>query len=86
MTAVIDRLERAGYARRRPDPHDRRKLLVTATDLLAAREQEIFGELLREVYALVGSYGDAELQTILDFLRRSRDVIRANAIVQPNEN
>ncbi|HEU0169678.1 MAG TPA: MarR family transcriptional regulator, partial [Chloroflexota bacterium] len=46
MTAVIDRLERAGYARRRPDPHDRRKVVVEGTEQLAEREGDIFGELL----------------------------------------
>src|SRR5262245_30017421 len=28
ITTVIDRLEQAGYARRRPDPVDRRRVLV----------------------------------------------------------
>src|SRR5437588_10284820 len=31
ITAVIDRLERAGYARRVPDPSDRRRVLVELT-------------------------------------------------------
>jgi DNA-binding MarR family transcriptional regulator len=30
-TALIDRLEEAGYARREPDPNDRRSTLITAT-------------------------------------------------------
>src|SRR6516165_9816487 len=32
VTAVLDRLERAGYVRRRADPTDRRRLVVEATD------------------------------------------------------
>lgn len=76
MTTVIDRLERAGYARRRPDPRDRRKLLVEPTDLLAAREREIFGELLRSTRELIASYSDAELGIVRDFLERSSAVIR----------
>src|SRR5689334_19344681 len=28
VTTVLDRLERAGYVRRRPDPDDRRKVVV----------------------------------------------------------
>lgn len=31
-TEVVDALEQAGLARRRPDPHDRRAVLVEATD------------------------------------------------------
>lgn len=79
MTTVIDRLERAGYARRRPDPHDRRKIIVEATELLAAREAEIFGALLQAVEAMIASYPDAQLETIRDFLDRSRPVFRAQA-------
>src|SRR4051794_29340920 len=30
ITGVIDRLERAGYVRREPDPQDRRRVLVVA--------------------------------------------------------
>src|SRR5690242_13043694 len=32
ITTVIDRLEQAGYARRRPDPADRRRLIVEPTE------------------------------------------------------
>jgi DNA-binding MarR family transcriptional regulator len=83
VTTVIDRLERAGYVRRRPDPRDRRKLVVEATPLLAAREGEIFGELLRATEALIASYSDAELATIADFLARSRAVIAGHAAAAP---
>jgi DNA-binding MarR family transcriptional regulator len=74
VTTVIDRLERAGYARRRPDPNDRRRVIVEATERLRAREAEIFGELLRSTEGLVASYSDAELATIHDFLERFRAV------------
>jgi len=75
VTTVIDRLERAGYARRQPDPQDRRKIIVEATPLAAAREGEVFGDLLRATEALIASYSDADLAMIGDFLLRSRAVI-----------
>src|SRR3954453_12074359 len=37
--AVIDRLERAGYARRMADPKDRRRVLVELTPLLRERSE-----------------------------------------------
>ncbi len=80
MTTVIDRLERAGYVRRRPDPRDRRRIVVEATDLLVAREEEIFGELLRNTEAVIATYSDAQLETIRDFLERGRAVIRAQGL------
>lgn len=77
MTTVIDRLERAGYVRRRPDSHDRRKVIVEATARLADRERAIFGELLQTSQELIASYSDAELETIRSFLARTRTVIGA---------
>jgi DNA-binding MarR family transcriptional regulator len=50
---VLDRLERAGYVRRRPDPRDRRRLIIEGTALLTEREEQIFGELLRATRALI---------------------------------
>src|ERR1043166_5846990 len=37
VTTVLDRLERAGYVRRRPDPGDRRRQLVETTEVTAVR-------------------------------------------------
>ena len=39
VTTVLDRLERAGYIRRRPDPRDRRSQVVQTTSATAARDQ-----------------------------------------------
>jgi DNA-binding MarR family transcriptional regulator len=77
-TTVIDRLEHAGYARRRPDPADRRRIIVEATALVAQREAEVFGKLIQSTEALAASYSDADLATIRDFLGRSREAIAAH--------
>jgi DNA-binding MarR family transcriptional regulator len=79
VTTVIDRLEQAGYARRRPDPADRRRVIVEATDLVAQREAEIFGRLIQSTETLIATYSAADLATIRDFLGRSRETIAAHA-------
>lgn len=79
MTTVIDRLEQAGYARRHPDPSDRRRVIVEATDLVAQRDAEIFGRLIQSTDILVAAYSDADLATIRDFLSRSRETIATHA-------
>jgi DNA-binding MarR family transcriptional regulator len=79
ITTVIDRLERAGYARRRPDPVDRRRIIVESTDLVAQREAEVFGRLIQSTEALAAAYSDADLATIRAFLGRSRETIAAHA-------
>src|SRR3978361_161963 len=51
VTAVLDRLEKAGYARRLADPPDRRRVLVELTPLMRERGQVIWGPfaMFREV-------------------------------------
>src|SRR5437763_16878943 len=45
VTGVVDRLERAGYARRARDPHDRRRVAVERTPAFYERAAEIWGRL-----------------------------------------
>ena len=75
VTHMIDRLEKAGYVRRRPDPQDRRRVLVEASapgleriasfydgiDARSRRQMAAFsGEQLAAIHAfLQGSYESA---------------------------
>src|ERR1700734_866538 len=43
ITAVIDRLEKVGYAQRVADPSDRRRVLVELTDRARALAYELMG-------------------------------------------
>ena len=78
VTTVIDHLERAGYVRRRPDPGDRRRVVVVPTELTAERDAEVFGQLIRSTERLAATYTDAELAVIRDFLERNRAVIASH--------
>jgi len=69
VTAVIDRLEAAGYVNRARDPLDRRKIWVEATPHLRTLVDAIFG-----VYDLIGPvmvrhFSDEQIEGILAFLR-----------------
>ena len=79
VTTVIDRLEKAGYVRRRHDGEDRRRVLLETTDLLATREREIFGELIAKTMRLVSSYGDADLEVIGKFLDQMGAIVGAHS-------
>ena len=74
VTTVLDRLEQAGYIRRRPAPADRRRLLVEATAATAARDAEVFGPLIRHTTDLLATYTSDQLQVIDDFLTRTRQL------------
>jgi DNA-binding MarR family transcriptional regulator len=68
ITTVLDRLERAGFARRVRDEHDRRRVYVELTDEARARSCEFYepmAELARKLYA---RYTDEQLEVVLDFL------------------
>ena len=74
MTTVIDRLEKAGYARRQADRDDRRRVLVEMTPLARRRAMEIygpFGELTAEEFQ---RYSSAELEAIIRFMRHAVDM------------
>lgn len=99
ITAVIDRLEKAGFARRNDDPRDRRRVIVA---VVAKRTREIerlfepFGAAFREFSS---RYNDAELAVILDFmsgsceslhdstlrLRKNQRTIRGRKTARPGE-
>lgn len=79
VTTVIDRLERAGYARRQPDPADRRRQIVAVTEVTAARDQEVFGRLIQQTAELLSAYTDEQLQLIGGFLDRTRQLTASYA-------
>jgi DNA-binding MarR family transcriptional regulator len=79
VTTVLDRLERAGYVRRRPGSGDRRRLLVEVTAATAARDAEVFGDLIGQTSDLLTTYTDQQLQVIDDFLTRTRQLTAAYA-------
>jgi DNA-binding MarR family transcriptional regulator len=69
LTAVIDRLERAGYARRTADPSDRRRVLVEITDRARELSWELFGPLAAASGPLLEHYSDEQLQMLAEFHR-----------------
>lgn len=71
MSIALDRLERAGLARRVSNPHDRRSVLVEATDLTHRRGQEFFeplGAVERDLLAPHSRHEVRAIQTFLDDL------------------
>jgi DNA-binding MarR family transcriptional regulator len=71
MTAVIDRLERAGFARRVRDAEDRRCVLVEARPEKLRRIEMLYVPIARAVARLNEDYGDRQLAVIVDYLSRA---------------
>ncbi len=78
ITGIVDRLERAGYARRAPHPSDRRSVIVQPRRLKELKEQvaQIFQSLGRAMGEIARHYNAAELAAISKFFRETTEVLR----------
>lgn len=69
VTGLITRLEHKGFARRIPNPDDRRSVLVEVDlERLYARVAPLFGDWVRSLQELYAGYTDEQLEVILHFL------------------
>lgn len=73
-TAVIDRLERAGFVRRRRDPKDRRRVLVDALPRGIRLIQPFYEPFIAGLSKLDARYDERELAIVLDYLSRALEV------------
>ncbi|MCO6008787.1 MarR family transcriptional regulator [Actinoallomurus purpureus] len=71
VTNTIDRLERQGYVRRRPNPRDGRGVLAEITDSGRETVERATADLLAADFAM-GASDAAELEKIFDALRGLR--------------
>lgn len=75
ITAVVDRLEKAGLVRRRRDRRDRRRVIVEPVDSGAVAEVvrrfQPVGEMYEEMLA---DYSDEDLERFLDFQTRANEL------------
>ena len=79
VTGVIDRLERAGYARRVPDPADRRRVKLEVTPKWYARAEKIWGPVASDwATRLGGRFSAEELERVIEFLRTSNELSRVH--------
>jgi DNA-binding MarR family transcriptional regulator len=76
VTGLIDRLERAGYVRRTPDPADRRRVLVTATPDRRPDLSGVFAELGQEMAQFLDRYDERELAVISDWITNTIKALR----------
>lgn len=71
-TWVVDRLEKAGLAERRPSPSDRRVKLVALTEKGEAMSKEIMAE-FHEPPDMLARLDEGELATLRELMERLKD-------------
>jgi DNA-binding MarR family transcriptional regulator len=77
ITGVIDRLEEAGYARRVPDPNDRRRVKLEVTPAFYRSAERIWGPMAADWQATLSKrFTMKELERITAFLRATNEVGR----------
>jgi DNA-binding MarR family transcriptional regulator len=76
-TAMIDRLERKGFVRRRKHETDRRQVLVEMTDEGQARTWALYGPLVKDGMPLLAAFDTAELAAMRDHLIAIRGITDA---------
>ena len=67
-TALVDRLEAAGMARREPDPQDRRRVLVTLSDSARRFGERRLAPLGAALEQAVDASDEASLTAVTAFL------------------
>ncbi|TCB98036.1 MarR family transcriptional regulator [Micromonospora zingiberis] len=90
VTALIDRLERAGHIRRDRDTTDRRKILLHYAEQGATVAMDFFRPLGERTDRVMADFPDEELEVVYRFLtamgvslREHRDAIRATPAAPP---
>jgi DNA-binding MarR family transcriptional regulator len=73
VTGIVDRLERAGWVSRDRDPEDRRAVVIRAARERGAEIFALYAGMNGAIEEILGSYSDAELTVLADFLRRVCD-------------
>ena len=72
-TAMLDRLEKAGYITRKPNPNDRRGVLIEVNKKWMEAAGPLVVGIQQAHRELFTRYSDDELATIADFLSRFAD-------------
>ncbi|MEU1708493.1 MarR family transcriptional regulator [Streptomyces sp. NPDC005706] len=71
VTGILNRLERAGYVTRRPDPTDRRRVRVAPVPAAVTRVEAVYAGHYQRVTALFADYSPEELSVITDWFTRA---------------
>jgi DNA-binding MarR family transcriptional regulator len=72
VTTLVDRLERAGFARRVRDDDDRRRVLIEVTPIVGELSQEIYGSPEEAFSGFARGFNDEEFEVLHRFQQLSQ--------------
>lgn len=71
VTVLLDRLERAGYVRREPNPKDRRSSLIRPDPGRLRQLERIYRSKGEALVQVLSQYSEQELRTLLGFFKET---------------
>ncbi|MEB8210538.1 MarR family transcriptional regulator [Staphylococcus succinus] len=75
VTALIDRLEKAGFVRREKHPEDRRSIIVVPESEEKKEVKEAYSQLNSKMLELSNKYTDKEQELIKSFLNDTVEIL-----------
>jgi DNA-binding MarR family transcriptional regulator len=76
ITKLVDRLVAAGRVERRPDPRDRRAVVLTASESTRAEIAEVYGHIHVPLVTVLDEFTDEELRVLTRFSTRLATALR----------
>lgn len=80
-TTMLDRLEKAGFITRKPNPEDRRGVLIAFNADSTQKMAAVFGGAQAAQHSIIERYSEDELKIIIDFLTNITESVTAQANV-----
>jgi len=68
ITGIVDRLEKAGWAKRMPDPNDRRRVIVHPGPQNTETVTGLYDSYMKSLASFIENYSDAQLALITEFI------------------
>ncbi|CAN2253703.1 MarR family transcriptional regulator [Bacillus vallismortis] len=75
VTALVDRLEKAGYVAREKDPDDRRRVMIVPLTASKKHVKDLFRSLSESTMDLCRDYTEEELELIFSFVDKAADIM-----------
>jgi DNA-binding MarR family transcriptional regulator len=72
VTVALDRLQKAGYIRREPNPADRRSLIVTLMPVRNRKLNSMYGQVESETRRLLATLPSSDLEAVIRFFETLR--------------
>jgi DNA-binding MarR family transcriptional regulator len=76
ITKLVDRLVAAGRVERRPDPTDRRAVVLAVSASTRSQLAEVYGHIHGPLIAVLDEFTDVELGVLVRFASRLADTLR----------